>query len=116
LGGRFTDEHTFAYTGGVGTAGSAYTDFQRALTTKNLLLVESAARELPQISLEDALAVLLLMAERNDARYPRAAAKWAGRVISEKRLSMEDSHRVLALVDVMLTAPHAVAAHLRAYL
>jgi hypothetical protein len=29
---------------------------------------------------------------------------------------MEDSHRLLALVDVMATAPHAVVGHLRAYL
>jgi hypothetical protein len=67
----------------MGTAGSAYIDFQRALETKNLTLVESAARELPHISMEDSLAILLLMAEQNDGRYHRAAAKWAGRVISE---------------------------------
>jgi hypothetical protein len=91
-------------------------DFQRALKTKNLTLVESAARELPQLSLDDSLAVLLLMAEQNDGRYHRAAAKWAGRLISEKRLEMEDSHRLLALVDVMATAPHAVVNHVRAYL
>jgi uncharacterized protein (DUF2384 family) len=91
-------------------------DFQRALKTKNLTLVESAARELPQLSLEDALAVLLLMADQNDGRYYRAAAKWAGRLISEQQLSMEDSHRVLALVDVMATAPHAVVGYLRLYL
>jgi hypothetical protein len=100
----------------VGTAGSAYIDFQRALETKNLMLVESAARELPRLSLDDSLEVLLLMAEKNDGRYHRAAAKWAGRVISERRLGMEDSHRLLALVDVMATAPHAVVGHLRAYL
>ena len=100
----------------MGTAGSAYMDFQRALKTKNLMLIESAARELPQLSLEDSLAVLLLMADQNDGRYHRAAAKWAGRLISEQQLTMEDSHRVLALVDVMSTAPHAVVGHLRAYL
>jgi hypothetical protein len=91
-------------------------DFQRALKSKNLTLVESAARELPQLSLEDSLAVLLLMAEQNDPRYHRAAAKWAGRLISEHRLGMEDSHRLLALVDVMATAPHAVISHVRGYL
>lgn len=100
----------------MGTAGSTYTEFQRALTTKNLTLVESAARALPRLSLEDALSILLLMAEQNDGRYHRAAAKWAGRLIAEHQLSMEDSHRVLALVDVMATAPHAVVGHLRAYL
>jgi hypothetical protein len=100
----------------VGTAGSAYIDFQRALKTKNLMLVESAARELPMLSLADSLAVLLLMAEQNDPRFQRAAARWAGRAIAEQHLSLEDSRRVLALVEVMLTAPHAVAPHLRDYL
>lgn len=82
----------FAYGCRVGSAGSAYIDF------------------------EDSLAVLLVMAEQQDGRYPRAAAKWAGRAITEKRLSLDDGRRVLALVDVMLTAAHAVVPHLRAYL
>jgi uncharacterized protein (DUF2384 family) len=102
--------------GVLGTAGSAYMDFQRALKSKNLLLIESAARELPQLSLEDSLSVLLVMAETNDVRYHRAAAKWAGRAIAERRLSLDDGRRVLALVDVMATAPHAVVSHLRGYL
>jgi uncharacterized protein (DUF2384 family) len=100
----------------MGTAGSAYMDFQRALKSKNLMLIESAARELPRLSLEDSLSVLLVMAETNDVRYHRAAAKWAGRAIAERRLSLDDGRRVLALVEVMLTAPHAVISHLREYL
>lgn len=100
----------------MGEAGSAYMDFQRALRTKNLTLIESAARELPSVSLGDSLEVLLIMAECQDGRYPRAATKWAGRAIAELRLSLDDSRRVLALVEVMLTAPHAVVPHLRAYL
>lgn len=100
----------------MGTAGSAYMDFQRALKSKNLTVVESAARALPQLSLTDSLAVLLLMAEQNDPRFHRAAARWAGRAIAEQRLTLEDGRRVLALVEVMLTAPHAVAPHLRDYL
>lgn len=100
----------------MGTAGSAYMEFQRALRSKNLMLVESAARALPEVSLEDSLSVLLLMAEQNDGRFHRAAARWAGRAIAERRLSLEDSRRVLALAEVMLTAPHAVVGHLREYL
>jgi uncharacterized protein (DUF2384 family) len=100
----------------MGTAGSAYIDFQRALKTKNLTLIESAVRDLPQLSLEDALSILLVMAETNDGRYHRAAARWAGRAIAERRLSLDESRRVLALVEVMLTAPYAVVGHLREYL
>jgi hypothetical protein len=42
-----------------------------------------AARELGQVSLADALALTLLAAEVEDERWPRAAARWLGRLISE---------------------------------
>jgi hypothetical protein len=100
----------------MGTAGSAYMDFRRALETGNLTLIESAARALPQVPLADSLEVLVVMADQNDGRFHRAAARWAGRAISEQQLNLEESRRVLALVEVMLTAPHAVAGHLRDYL
>src|SRR3954466_14660769 len=100
----------------MGTAGSNYIDFQRALKAKNLMLIESAARDLPQLSLDDSLTILVIMAEQNDGRFHRAAAKWAGRAITEQRLSLDDGRRVLALVEVMVTAPHAVVGHLRDYL
>src|SRR5207245_799692 len=57
-------EHTF-----VSEKGSPYVRFKRALATGNLAVVGSAAAELPTIDLGDALAICLLMNERNDARY-----------------------------------------------
>jgi uncharacterized protein (DUF2384 family) len=47
-------------------------------------------------------------------RVPRRHLR--GRAIAERRLSLEDSRRVLALAEVLLTAPHAVVGHLRDYL
>lgn len=94
--------------------GSAYARFRRALLTGNLAVIDAAARELPQVSLEDALRILVVMAAKGDERYERAAARWAARVTAERRLGMDESRRVLALVDVLPEAPEAVAAKLRA--
>src|SRR5579862_2437838 len=64
--------------------GSPYGRFRRALRMGNLAQVRAAAAELPQISLDDALAVVLLMGERDDERYGRAAVRWLARLASER--------------------------------
>ena len=94
--------------------GSPYARFKRALLTKNLALIESAARELPHISIEDALRILVVMGAKRDPRYSRAAARWAARVAAERRFDLEQSRRVLALVDVLPEAPDAVGVKLQA--
>jgi hypothetical protein len=95
--------------------GSAYARFNRALLTQNLALIDAAARELPHISLADALRILVVMARKRDDRFARAAAKWAARVASERRLTLDQSRHVLALVDVLPEAPDAVAVKLRTF-
>ena len=95
--------------------GSAYTRFQRALSTRDLTVVVPALAELPDVALADALDVLELMAEQHDHRYDRAAAKFCARLTTERRLSVEESRRVLALVEVLPLAPQPVSDHLRLY-
>lgn len=95
--------------------GSAYTRFQRALNSRDLDVVVPALAELPHVDLADALDVLELMAERHDNRYDRAAAKFCARLTTERRLSVEESRRVLALVEVLPLAPQPVSDHLRLY-
>lgn len=95
--------------------GSAYTRFKRALGTRDLDVVVPALAELPNVALADALDVLELMAERRDHRYDRAAAKFCARLTTERRLSVEESRRVLALVEVLPLAPQPVSDHLRLY-
>lgn len=63
--------------------GSPYARFRRALTTRNPTLAITAAAALKTISLEDALALTLVLRDREPARFGRAAAKWAGRWIVE---------------------------------
>ena len=43
----------------------------------------AAARELPQLSLEDALELTLLVARKDPCRHPRIAARWLQRYLEE---------------------------------
>ena len=58
--------------------GHAYSQFHRALMTRNPFLALEAARELNHITLEDALGLCLLL--RTDTRrYQHATARWLAR-------------------------------------
>ena len=59
--------------------GGAYSNFQRALDTGNLLLIRAAAAELPTVNLDDALRICVLVAEQEPERFERAAVRWHGR-------------------------------------
>jgi hypothetical protein len=64
--------------------GSPYSRFKRALASGNLALVHAAAAELPTVDLADALGICLLMSERADERYERAAVRWLARLVRER--------------------------------
>ena len=63
--------------------GSPYARFRRALETGNEMLVLGAARELPQIALDDALRICLVLRDGDPERYERAAVRWLGRFALE---------------------------------
>jgi len=46
-------------------------------------MAEDAARELPSLSLEDALQLVHLYAERGSPKYERAALRWLERYLTE---------------------------------
>jgi hypothetical protein len=64
--------------------GTAYGRFARAIRSRNLLNAEIAAREMGELSLPDALAFCLLLAEVDPPLFDRAIA--AGRLVSSLRL------------------------------
>jgi hypothetical protein len=99
----------------VTSQGHAYSRFRRALLTKNVRLIDAAARELAQISLEDALRILVVLAEKRDQRFERAAARFAARVTTERRLDLADARYVLALAEALPRSPDAVALLLAGY-
>jgi hypothetical protein len=79
-------EHAF-----VSIKGGSYQRFRRALELGNPTLVRAAAAELPQIGLEDALGICLLLLEAEPHRFPAAAARWHARLSMERRLALEEA-------------------------
>jgi hypothetical protein len=58
-------------------------NFQRAIDRCQLLNAEAAARQLAPLSLADALALTLLIAEEDPTRFDRAAPRWHARFVLE---------------------------------
>jgi hypothetical protein len=77
-------EHTF-----VTAQPNAHARFRRAIERRALWLAEDAARELPQLSLADALQLVYLYADRNSPKYERAALRWLGRYLAESEPTLE---------------------------
>jgi hypothetical protein len=64
--------------------GRSYGIFQKAIQRRNVVAAVAAARELPQLSLSDALELTLLIARKDPRRHPRAAARWLQRYLEER--------------------------------
>lgn len=58
--------------------------------------IRAVAAELPTVGLEDALAILLALLEREPQTFSRAAARWGGRLTLERRPSLVDAQLALA--------------------
>ena len=56
-----------------------------------------------------------MLAEKRDARFARAAARFAARATTERRLDLAEARYVLALAESLPRAPDSVALLLRAY-
>jgi len=70
-------EHTF-----LTAQPHAHVRFRRAIEQRALWLAEDAARELPNLPLEDLLQLVHLYAERGSPKYERAAMRWLERYIT----------------------------------
>jgi hypothetical protein len=57
--------------------------FRRAIERRALWAAEDAARELPNLPLEDALQLVHLYAERGSPKFERAAMRWLERCLNE---------------------------------
>jgi hypothetical protein len=66
--------------------GSASGRFQRAIERGNLFQAELAARELDRMSLTQAFQLCLLIGSAGDPRYERAAVRWHGRFVTERKI------------------------------
>jgi hypothetical protein len=57
--------------------------FRRVIERRARWLAEDAARELPNLPLEDLLQLVHLYAERGSPKYERAAMRWLERYLTE---------------------------------
>jgi hypothetical protein len=88
-------EHTF-----LTPHGHPYAEFKRALERGNLWMAEAAARDLPQVSLEDAYKLVCLYGEKESPKFEKAAMRWLERYLTER-----SPIRVVVLADDSRDAP-----------
>lgn len=86
----------------VTSQGSPHARLQRALTSRNALVAWATASEVPHVSLDDALALCLLLAESDPARFERAAVRWHARLCHEVRgLTIDESALALSALRAL---------------
>jgi len=74
----------------------AHVRFRRAIERRALWLAEDAARELPNLSLPDALQLVHLYGERGSPKFGPAARRWLVRYLTEGTPGLRDVARVTA--------------------
>lgn len=76
---------------------------ERAIARRDLAAVRSAARDLPGVvTLADAVHVLLLMLEADDAAFEAAAVRWIARFTSEGGgVTLGEVHAALEALDAL---------------
>lgn len=67
----------------------AHVRFRRAVERRALWAAEDAARELPNLPLEDALQLVRLYGERGSPKFERAALRWLERYLIEGTPSLQ---------------------------
>ncbi|MDX6707191.1 MAG: hypothetical protein QOI48_3037 [Solirubrobacteraceae bacterium] len=70
-----------------------------ALATGITKVIEAATAELPNVGVDDALAILVVLAQTSDPRVDRAASHWVGRLLTETPAGLGDARFALALVE-----------------
>jgi hypothetical protein len=90
----------------VTSQGSLRHQFQRALERGAAVEAISAAKAMGGLSLGDALALCVVLAERNPAQYDRAAGRWLSRFLEETPdASVEEVQLVTAALAALPKAP-----------
>ena len=83
------------------TKGSSYKWFRDAIARGDLPLIRATAAELPAVNLEDALAVLTVIAVKEPDLYERAACRWLARLALERDVTLDRLGVALAALDAL---------------
>ena len=74
----------------------AHVRFRRAIERRALWAAEDAARQLPNLPLEDALWLVGLYADRGSPKYEKAAMRWLERYLAESSPRLQHFAEVTA--------------------
>ncbi len=96
----------------MGAAGSPYAAFQRALKARNVALALAEARDMPKLNLPDVLELVLLLREERHDLFERAAVRFAGRYLLERKALLSDAVLLLGLLTDMGEHVNAASATL----
>jgi hypothetical protein len=75
------------------------------------MLSLATAAELPQVALPEALAICLLLLEKDPARFELAALRWHARLCREARLSLPEATVALAGLSALTSGKLEAGAH-----
>lgn len=94
--------------------GTAHGRFTRAIASRNLFAAEIAARELRGLALNDALDLVVLIAEVKPERLEAAALRWHGRFeLEASLLRISESQLALSALAALPSGDEEVRAVLR---
>jgi hypothetical protein len=91
----------------MGAHGSDHVRFKKALAVGHLTTALILARDLPHVSLGDALELCRLMAADGDPRYPRAAGRWLERFSSETAAGLPELQLAAAALWQLWESPES---------
>jgi hypothetical protein len=78
---------------------NAHVRFRRAIERRALWMAEDAARELPNLPLEDALQLVHLYAELGSPKFERAAMRWLERYLAEMSPTLRNVTKVVRSLE-----------------
>src|SRR4051794_25838705 len=81
--------------------GSPLARLRRALQHGNPLLALATAAELPRVPLPEALAICLLLYDKEPHRFEAAALRWHARLCRDARLSLAEAAIALAALSAL---------------
>jgi hypothetical protein len=89
--------------------GTAHGRFRRAIQRRHIPQAEMAAREIGQLSLIDALALVVCYARTGHPKFDQAAVRWLSRLAEERDTSLRDVRIAAGALEALQTRHHDLA-------
>jgi hypothetical protein len=89
--------------------GTAHGRFQRAIRRRHVSAAEMAAKEMGQLSLIDALALVACYARTGSPKFEKAAVRWLVRISEERDVTLRDVRLAAECLEALRTRHHDLA-------